>query len=34
MCHGLLHAKGFDDRTEKDWLAMRQKEFEELARVL
>lgn len=34
MCHGLLHAKGFDDQSEKDRLKMRQKEFESLARVL
>lgn len=31
--HGLLHAKGHDDRREKDALLMRQKEFELMARV-
>ena len=34
ICHGLLHAKGFDDHTEKERLAMRQAEFESLARTL
>lgn len=34
MCHGLLHIKGFDDQTELDWLAMRQAEFESLAKTL
>ncbi|MBI4125349.1 MAG: rRNA maturation RNase YbeY [Deltaproteobacteria bacterium] len=34
MCHGLLHAGGLDDRTEKGWLAMRQAEFASLAKTL
>ncbi|OGQ05375.1 MAG: rRNA maturation RNase YbeY [Deltaproteobacteria bacterium RIFCSPLOWO2_01_44_7] len=34
MCHGLLHAKGFDDLNEKDWLEMRKAEFESLARAM
>ena len=34
MCHGLLHAKGFDDIKEEDRLVMRQQEFEWLMRVL
>lgn len=34
MCHALLHAKGFDDLTEKDRLKMRQSEFETMMRVL
>ena len=34
VCHALLHAKGFDDLTEKEALVMRQKEFEWMARLL
>lgn len=34
ICHGLLHAKGFDDRTPKAKTEMRKQEFEHLARVL
>lgn len=34
MCHGLLHAKGFDDRTEKKWLTMRKQEFEWMTKIL
>lgn len=34
MCHGLLHAKGYDDIREEDRWKMRQKEFETLSRVL
>jgi len=34
MCHGLLHAKGLNDLSEKGWLWMRCKEFEQMARVL
>ena len=34
ICHGLLHAKGFDDIKEEDRLVMRQQEFEWLMRVL
>ncbi|MDO8527547.1 MAG: rRNA maturation RNase YbeY [Deltaproteobacteria bacterium] len=33
MCHALLHAKGFDDLTEKEALKMRQAEFETLAKI-
>ena len=33
MCHGLLHTKGLDDLDEKDWLKMRQKEFECLIKL-
>lgn len=34
ICHGLLHAKGFDDIEEKDRLQMRIQEFECLAKAL
>lgn len=34
ICHGLLHAKGFDDTTEAKALEMRKKEWEWMARVL
>lgn len=34
ICHCLLHAKGYDDRNERDRLKMRQKEFELLSKVL
>lgn len=34
LCHGLLHAKGFDDIALKDRLEMRRKEFECLAKIL
>lgn len=30
MCHGLLHAKGFDDLSEREALKMRKAEFEML----
>lgn len=34
ICHGLLHAKGFEDQTEKGRLEMRRLEFESLAKTL
>ncbi len=33
VIHGLLHLCGYDDRTEKDRKAMRQKEAELLAKI-
>lgn len=32
-CHGLLHAKGFDDLNEEEILKMRQAEFEMLMKL-
>lgn len=34
MCHGLLHASGYDDILSSDCMKMRQEEFRLLSQIL